>query len=237
MSAIHHALPNPSSCVGSDATAIRVAVLDDHPAMRAGVEAMLAPAPDVRFVGAAAAEKDLWTLLARTQPTVLVLDLHHPGRDGLALCAEVKRRHTPPAVVLYTAAAHPDVTIAAVIAGADAILHKTAPPAALLHTIRASAVPASAPPPAVSSRHTARAAARLEPSEHAIFAMRLAGNSPQEIADTLSLPVTAIHRRIVQIADQLAATGQPARAAGDHGRTGLRARPSAFAYPAHRRWT
>jgi DNA-binding NarL/FixJ family response regulator len=120
---------------------------------------MLAPAPDVRFVGVAANEEDLWALLARTQPRVLVLDLHHPGRDGLALCAEVKRRHIPPAVVLYTAAAHPDVTIAAVIAGADAILHKTAPPAALLHTIRSSAVPASGPPPAVA-RDTRRAPPR-----------------------------------------------------------------------------
>ena len=235
MSAIHHALPDPSSCVASDAAAVRVAVLDDHPAMRAGVEAMLAPAPDVRFVGAAANEEDLWTLLARTQPRVLVLDLHHPGRDGLALCAEVKRRHTPPAVVLYTAAAHPDVTIAAVIAGADAILHKTAPPAALVHTIRSSAVPGSGPPPPVNSRHTARAAARLDPSEHAIFAMRLAGNSPEEIADTLSLPVTAIHRRIAQIAGQLATPSQRARAAGDHGRTGVRPRPSAFPHPARRR--
>jgi hypothetical protein len=65
--------------------------------------------------------------------------------------------------------------------------------------------------------------------------MRLAGNSPEEIADTLSLPVTAIHRRIAEIADQLATTAQPARAAGDHRRTGVRPRPSAFPYPARQR--
>jgi hypothetical protein len=34
-----------------------------------------------RFVGAAANQKDLWVLLARQRPRVLVLDLHRRGRD------------------------------------------------------------------------------------------------------------------------------------------------------------
>jgi DNA-binding CsgD family transcriptional regulator len=136
-----------------DAAAIRVAVLDDHPAMRAGLEAMLAPAPDLRFVGAAGGEEDLWGLLAREQPTVL----------------------------------------------------------------------------------TARAAGRLDPSDHAIFAMRLAGNSPAEIADTLSLSIPMVGRRIARIAELLADSPRPALVAGQRARTRIRPRPSAVRRPPRRR--
>jgi DNA-binding NarL/FixJ family response regulator len=226
MSTVLHTPPVRSSDTSSDVEAIRVAVLDDHPAMRAGLEAMLAPAHDLRFVGAAAAEEDLWALLTREEPAVLVLDLHHPGRDGLALCQEVKLRHPSLAVVLYSAAPQPEVQIAAVIAGADAILDKASPIADLLDAVRSSAVPSGHPLP-VSSRSTRRAAARLDPSDHAIFAMRLAGNSPAEIAETLRVPVSAIRRRIVRITELLSASAGPAGRDDNPGQNGPpRAHPS-----------
>jgi DNA-binding NarL/FixJ family response regulator len=65
-------------------TALRVAVLDDHPAVLAGVRAIVASAPDLEHVGDAASEEELWPLLLATRPDVLLADLHHPGRDGLA---------------------------------------------------------------------------------------------------------------------------------------------------------
>jgi membrane-associated protein len=232
MSTLQYISPARPSRKGSEAAAaIRVAVLDDHPAMRAGLEAILASAPDLRFVGAAVGEEDLWMLFEREQPRVLVLDLHHPGRDGLALCVEIKLTQAPPAIVLYTAAPHPEVGIAAMIAGADAILNKTSPAAALLDAIRFCVIPSTDPRP-VSPQLTARAAARLDPSDHAIFAMRLNGTPPTEIADTLSLPVPAVSRQITQIAEQLAT---PARPAGHRGQTGIRPRPPALPRPPRRR--
>jgi CheY-like chemotaxis protein len=33
----------------------------------------------------------------------VVLDLHHPGRDGLRLCLAIKLQPHPPAVVIYSA--------------------------------------------------------------------------------------------------------------------------------------
>ncbi len=191
---------------------------------------MLAPAPDLCFVGGAAGERDLWPLLTRERPAVLVLDLHHPGRDGLALCAEVKLRHPSTAVVLYSAASHPEVEIAAVIAGADASLSKASPTADLLDAVR-SCVGLSARPPLVSSQLTVRAAARLDPSEHAIFAMRLAGNSPAEIADTLGLPVAVIARRIAAIAELLVT---PAPPTGDRDRRAVRPRAAVLTRRARR---
>jgi len=104
---------------------IRVAFLDDHTAVRAGVQAILAREADMQLVGFAAPEHTLWPLLERTHPAIVVVDLHHPGRDGLALCLQIKRQPDPPAVLLYSAQASA-LAVAAAVAGADAIVNKSA---------------------------------------------------------------------------------------------------------------
>jgi DNA-binding NarL/FixJ family response regulator len=75
-------------------------------------------------------------MLERTQPIVAILDLHHPGRDGLALCRELKRRPNPPGVVLYSANTPATLVVAAAVAGADTIVGKSCTAAALVEAIR-----------------------------------------------------------------------------------------------------
>jgi DNA-binding NarL/FixJ family response regulator len=115
---------------------IRVAVLDDHPAVRAGLEAILAREPDLIGVGSAADAEELWPLLRRTRPDVVVLDVHHPGPDGLELCLDIKRDLHAPAVVLYPASTPDALVLAAAVAGVDAIVGKSSSNRALLEAIR-----------------------------------------------------------------------------------------------------
>jgi DNA-binding NarL/FixJ family response regulator len=126
---------------------IRVAVLDDHPAVRAGLEAILAREPDLIAVGSAADAEELWPLLRRTRPDVVVLDVHHPGPDGLALCLDIKRGLHAPAVVLYPAATPDALVVAAAVAGVDAIVGKSSSSRALLEAIREVARARRAGPP------------------------------------------------------------------------------------------
>jgi DNA-binding NarL/FixJ family response regulator len=181
---------------------VRVGVLDDRPAVRAGLQAILAPEPDLKLVGFAADEHALWPLLERTRPAVLLLDLHHAGRDGLTLCQQVNRQPDPPAVLLYSAYTPAAVVVAAAVAGADAIVNKSSPAALLLEAIRAVTRNPHAIP-AITPQMKADAAARLDPADHAILAMRVAGTSPGEIAATLGIPDTAISHRIAAIVAQL----------------------------------
>jgi len=176
---------------------------------------MLAPATDLRLVGSAAGEPEIWTLLSRHTPNVVVLDLHHPGRDGLALCLAIKHGPNPPAVVLYSATVTGDLAAAAAVAGADAIVGKADPADALIDAIRAAAVPHPAGH-LLGAGPLAGAAAALDPADHAILAMRLAGNRADEIADTLRAPIPAIEARIETIVNQLMGRATPA----DHTRPG-----------------
>jgi DNA-binding NarL/FixJ family response regulator len=174
---------------------IRVAVLDDHPAVRVGLEAILAAQPDLVPVGSAAGEEQVWPLLARTRPDVIVLDVHHPGRDGLALCLEIKRRLHAPAVVLYAATTPDALVVAGIVAGADAVVGKSSSTGVLLEAIREVARAPRALPP-ISRQMTAGAAATLDPADHAILAMRLAGESGADIGTVLGLPPSQIADRI-----------------------------------------
>jgi DNA-binding NarL/FixJ family response regulator len=177
---------------------IRVAFLDDHPAVRAGLQAILATEPDLRLVGSAAGERELWPVLERTYPAVVILDLHHPGRDGLALCLQLKRQPDGPAVLRYSAY----MPVAAAVAGADAIVSKSSVAASLVEAIRAVARnPRTIL--RISPQMKADAAARRDPADHAILAMRVAGDSPVEIAATLGVPDAAIADRIAAIVAQL----------------------------------
>jgi DNA-binding NarL/FixJ family response regulator len=187
------------------ATPIRVAVLDDHAAVRAGLGAILGSAPDMVSVGAAHDEAQLHALLRRTDPSVLVLDVHHPGLHGLALSVRLKRRSARPRIVLYSGRGGQLLSVAAAVAGVDAVVGKSDTERALLEAIRAVARGAHAPP-AVSLGLQARAAARIDPADHPILAMRLAGNSSTEIAATLRLPAATVIERAAAIAVRLTTT-------------------------------
>jgi DNA-binding NarL/FixJ family response regulator len=181
---------------------IRVALLDDHPAIRAGLETILAGQAGLQLVGSAASERELWPLVRDTRPEVAILDLHHPGRDGLALCLRIKLAPDPPAVVLYSASTPGVVVVAAAVAGADAVVSKASPVAGLIEAIRTVARDRRTIP-AITPQMKAAAAARLDPTDHAILAMRVDGESSGEIAATLDRPEPAIARRIAAILARL----------------------------------
>ncbi|MDP8968072.1 MAG: response regulator transcription factor, partial [Actinomycetota bacterium] len=98
---------------------IRILIVDDHPAMRAGLTAVLRAEPGLVPLDAATSVSDLWPTLKRTRPDVVVLDYHLPGDDGLVLCRRIKRELPAPAVLLYSAYADAALTIPARLAGVD----------------------------------------------------------------------------------------------------------------------
>ena len=82
---------------------IRVLVVDDHPVLRAGLESLLRTEPGFSCAGTVGCAADLWPLLRRTEPDVVLLDRHLPDGDGLDVARDIAREPYPPAIVLYTA--------------------------------------------------------------------------------------------------------------------------------------
>jgi DNA-binding NarL/FixJ family response regulator len=185
---------------------IRIALLDRHPAVHAGVRATVDAQPGLAFAGAAADRHVLWPLLHRTRPDVLVVE-HAPGAaDNLGVCLRVASQPLGPRVVVCAAAADARVVVPVTLAGAGAIVEPTAHLRVLLHAIRVVAGGGRALP-AITPGLQARAATRLGPRDRAIFAMRLADTSPADIGATIGLSAPRVMARLQAIVAVLAAGG------------------------------
>jgi DNA-binding NarL/FixJ family response regulator len=71
---------------------IRVLVVDDHPLMREGLEALIGAEPDMRVCGAAADAAGALRALDAVRPDVVVLDLTLGADDGIALVGALLAR-------------------------------------------------------------------------------------------------------------------------------------------------
>src|SRR4029079_5965071 len=161
------------------AAAIRVLVVDDHPAVRQGIEAMLGHEDGIVCIGSAASAgpaHELCRAAERLPADVVVVDRHLPDEDGLSLCLWLRTRTPAPAVVIYSAfadealvlpavvpraCAYAPLCLPAVVAGACALIGKVSDPADLCEAIRAAAagerrLPATSP--AVGAIQAARLA-------------------------------------------------------------------------------
>jgi DNA-binding NarL/FixJ family response regulator len=190
---------------------ITVAIVDDHPAVRLGLQAALRSEPGLEPVGSAATANETEVLLYRTRPDVVLLDYHLPGTDGLALCRRIKSDVPAPAVVIYSAFADPTMTVPAIVAGADAIVHKGGHTRELFDAIRQTARGIKPLPP-VSEPLLVAAGQALDPQDLPLLGMLVNRTRPAEIAATMRIDRAELDRRI---AGMLRRLGVPVAAAGN----------------------
>jgi DNA-binding NarL/FixJ family response regulator len=179
------------------AAAIRVLVVDDHPAVRQGLEAMFRHEPGLTCVGTAASAgeaHDLWLAVERPPADVVVVDRHLPDEDGLSLCLWLHTRTPAPAVVIYSAFADEALVLPAVVAGAAALVGKVADPADLCAAVGAAAA-GGRDMPHVSPTVGAVQAARLPSEDMPVLGMLRHGVAATEIAATVGIDDTALVAR------------------------------------------
>lgn len=103
---------------------LRVALLDDHPAVLGGLQRLIDSTTDL---GGGFSDRQCLRELEGARPDVVVLDYDLARGDGLTLCQTLNERVRPPAVVIYSAYAGPGLAISSRLAGADALVDKRAP--------------------------------------------------------------------------------------------------------------
>ncbi len=181
---------------------IRILIVDDHPALRAGLTAVLRSEPGLVPLDAASSVRDLWPALHRTRPDVVVLDYHLPGDDGLVVCRRIKREVPAPKVLLYSANADASLTIPALLAGVDGLVSKAAPAHELYDAIRRVARGERVLPP-ISRELLDAAGARLKPDELPILGMTLEDTPLSEMAAALGVEPAEVAHRIDRMIKRL----------------------------------
>jgi DNA-binding NarL/FixJ family response regulator len=183
---------------------VRVAIVDDHEAVRAGLERVLRGRPWIDVVASHADDRALLGLMDRRRIDVAVLDYDLGAADGLDLTLRIKQRFSPPAVAIYSGYAGAGIAVAAAAAGADALVSKADPVSRLVHTIeRLAAGEQQLAEPSRELRELA--CARLHPDDLAVMSLLLERVRVGEIAIVLGLTEAEAMRRARRVVAMLQA--------------------------------
>jgi DNA-binding NarL/FixJ family response regulator len=174
---------------------IRLLVVDDHPAVRAGLEELLIDERDFEVVAAVATAEAGVEIAQREPIDVAVVDYQLGGRNGLWVSRKLKRLAAPPAVLIYSAYTDGVLAVAAAVAQADGIVSKGKLGAELCDAIRRVAS-GQRLLPRVPPRLVDVLRRRLDHEEQAIFGLMLAGIEPAEVARTLGLSAVGVEARL-----------------------------------------
>jgi two-component system, NarL family, captular synthesis response regulator RcsB len=171
---------------------IRVAVADDHPVIRMGIEATLDDISAVKRIGSVADSTQLIALLDAQPCDVLVTDYAMPGGehgDGLELIAFLRERYPLLRIILLTSMDKAVLIRSLLAHGINAILSKTDDMSNLRAAIQAVHIGRRYFSPSIAylmkSLPSATASSRLSQRESEVIALYVGGDSINTIAEKL----------------------------------------------------
>jgi DNA-binding NarL/FixJ family response regulator len=192
---------------------IRVLVVDDHPAVRTGIEAVLRAEPGLVPIGSCAGVGHARHEIRRSSPSLVVVDYELQDGNGLDLCLHAARDGAPRTLV-YSAYSERVLAPAALLAGADGLLHKAAGADELCNAIRSAARGIRLFPP-ITRDVLEVCATRLDPEDLPILGMLVEGTPRGDIGEVLRLSPRTLERRLEHMVQRLRpATGALRRLPG-----------------------
>ena len=172
--------------MGTAVDTLRVVVIEDHPAVAAGVERLLGAEPDLEIAGVAVGRGEALPLTEKLRPEVAIVDMQLGDGNGIHLTQELVDRKLARFVVIYTAFADDLVGLSALVAGASAVVWKGRLGSELTHAVRAAARGGCAQP-RVTIDGLVEGAGRVHPDDIPILGMLVHGTSPAEIGEVLGI--------------------------------------------------
>jgi DNA-binding NarL/FixJ family response regulator len=172
--------------VGTAVETFQLIVVEDHPAVAAGVERLLGAEPDLEIAGVAVGCGEGVPLAEKLRPDVAIVDMHLEDGNGIRLTQELIDRRLARSVVVYTAFADDLVALSALVAGASAVVGKGRLGAELADAVRTAARGGTARP-RITIDGLVEAAGRVDPDDIPILGMLVHGTSPAEIGEVLGV--------------------------------------------------
>ncbi|GAA1737980.1 response regulator transcription factor [Isoptericola hypogeus] len=194
--------------------ALRVVLVDDQTLVRQGIRSLLEIAGGVEVVAEADDGEAGLAAVARHAPDVALLDLRMPGRDGLWVLDELRRRGLDVPVLVLTTFDDDELVLRALRGGAQGYLLKDVTVEQLSHAVRALAGGGTFVQPAVTARllRAVRSSAvggspatdeahvqRLTERETQVLRLMAEGCSNREIAEVLFLAEGTVKNHVSQV--------------------------------------
>jgi DNA-binding NarL/FixJ family response regulator len=115
---------------------IKVIIVDDHPVVRRGLKQIIEDEPDMEVAGEAKNAGECFSLVRKTDCTLVVLDITLPDRNGFDVLKQLKYEH--PNLPILILSVHPEdqYGLRFIKAGASGYLMKEGAPEELVKAIR-----------------------------------------------------------------------------------------------------
>jgi DNA-binding NarL/FixJ family response regulator len=201
---------------------ITVAVVDDEPVVRLGLEGLLKRSPGFSCSAVYSDAESAMNGLPQRPPNVLLMDIQLPGLDGISAIRTLRGRLPNTEIIMLTALEDHDRIFASFTAGASGYLLKHTAPNKILEAIREvhsggspmsapiarrlvkyfgvdKPTPPSAAPAAVPHVHNVEANANLTAREREVLDLMAEGLLYKEAADRLGLSVDTIRAHLRNI--------------------------------------
>jgi DNA-binding NarL/FixJ family response regulator len=192
--------------VSASSATIRILTVDDHPLLRAGIEALVSSQADMAVVAECSNGRDAIQQFRALRPDVTLMDLQMPEMSGTDAIIAIRDEFPNARIIVLTTYAGDVQALRALQAGARGYLLKDAVQEELLDTIRA----------VHAGKKMLSAKVSLGIAEHAtedvltkaeIDVLRLIaeGKANKQIADHLSIAEETVKSRVKNILSKLAA--------------------------------
>jgi DNA-binding NarL/FixJ family response regulator len=195
---------------------IRVLLADDQALVRDGFRFILEQEPDITVVAEASDGAAALDDVTRTTPDVVLMDIRMPVMDGVAACARLMARPSPPHVIVLTTFDEDENVVAALRSGASGFLRKDIRARELVEAVRTVAAGGTLLGPSVTQRvidgylahheASARGAERLRsltPREREVLELVGSGLSNAQIAAQLYLAESTVKTHLNRILSKL----------------------------------
>jgi DNA-binding NarL/FixJ family response regulator len=192
--------------MSQDANAIRILVVDDHPVVREGVDALVRRQADIRIVAQAANGREAVQQFRAHRPDVTLMDLQMPEMNGLDALIALRGEFPEARFIVLTTYTGDAQVLRAIKAGASAYLLKNVLHKELLSTIRAVHAGKKYICPEASyelAEHVCGDA--LTPAEVRVLRLIAEGNANKEIAVQLSVSEDTVKGQVRNILSKLGA--------------------------------
>jgi DNA-binding NarL/FixJ family response regulator len=115
---------------------VRILLADDHPVLRAGLEALIALEDGLQVVGQASTGEEAVAKTRLLRPDVVVMDLHMPGMGGLEATKQVGELGLGARVLVLTSQTEEEFLFPVLEAGGSGFVRKTSADSDLIEAIR-----------------------------------------------------------------------------------------------------
>lgn len=187
-----------------DPTSIRVVVVDDHPLLREGTQALLARTKGIKVVGATGEGATALRLVRKFWPDVLLLDIHLPDINGVEVARRVRTSFPQVAVLILTGYDDAGYVRALLHLGVQGYLGKTASGGEIVAAIQAVAQGCKVLAEATRAADEV-GSEPLTAREWEVLRLLTVGRRNSEIATTLNVSVKTVEFHVSHILGKLGA--------------------------------